>query len=96
MQMIGKSCNNPLQNIWINPSAFMIPRDGKHPGIIMELKSGTGLSEEALETLSVEALHQINCKRYDTDMRNDGIENILKLGIAFSGKIVKIHANELI
>lgn len=74
----------------------MIPRDGKHPGIIMELKSGTGLSEEALETLSVEALHQINCKRYDADMRNDGIENILKLGIAFSGKIVKIHANELI
>ncbi|MBP3476990.1 MAG: AAA family ATPase [Lachnospiraceae bacterium] len=68
----------------------MIPRDGKHPGIIMELKSETGLSEEELEALSSEALDQINDKRYDAEMRGDGVESILKLGIAFSGKKVKI------
>lgn len=68
----------------------LIPRDGLHPGIIMELKSKTGLSEEELEVLSEEALKQINVKRYDEEMRNDGIESILKLGIAFSGKKVKI------
>ena len=68
----------------------LVPRDVKYPGIIMELKSETGLSEESLEALSAEALEQINEKRYDAEMRNDGIENILKLGIAFSGKKVKI------
>lgn len=68
----------------------LIPRDGKHPGIIMELKSETGLNEEELKALSAEALNQINDKRYDTEMRSDGVESILKLGIAFSGKKVKV------
>lgn len=68
----------------------LIPRDGKHPGIIMELKSEPGLNEEELKALSAEALNQINDKRYDTEMRSDGVESILKLGIAFSGKKVKI------
>lgn len=69
----------------------LIPRDGKHPGIIMELKSENGLNEEELKALSAEALNQINDKRYDTEMRSDGVESILKLGIAFSGKKVKIR-----
>lgn len=68
----------------------LIPRDGKYPGIIMELKSETGLNEEELNVLSAEALDQINDKRYDAEMRSDGVESILKLGIAFSGKKVKI------
>lgn len=69
----------------------LIPRDGKHPGIIMELRSENGLNEEELKALSAEALNQINDKRYDTEMRSDGVESILKLGIAFSGKKVKIR-----
>lgn len=69
----------------------LIPRDGKHPGIIMELKSENGLNEEELKALSAEALNQINDKRYGTEMRSDGAESILKLGIAFSGKKVKIR-----
>jgi hypothetical protein len=68
----------------------LIPRDRKHPGIIMELKAETGLNEEELKALSAEALDQINDKRYDAEMRSDGVESILKLGIAFSGKKVKI------
>lgn len=68
----------------------LFPRDKKYPGIIMELESETGLSDEALKELSVKAFHQINDKRYDAGMRNDGIDNILKLGIAFSGKKVSI------
>lgn len=68
----------------------LIPRDRKYPGIIMELKSETGLSDMELENLSMEALDQINDKRYDAEMRNDGIKNILKLGIAFSGKKISI------
>ena len=43
-----------------------------------------------LERLAEEALHQMKNKRYDTEMREEGIGKILKFGIAFSGKKVKI------
>ena len=57
----------------------------------MELKSESGLGDEALEELSIKALEQIHYKRYDLEMRCDGINDILMLGIAFSGKKVKMR-----
>jgi hypothetical protein len=71
----------------------MIPRENRHPGIIMELKWKGSLTADVLEKLAEEALDQIDKKRYDAEMREDGIENILKLGIAFSGKTVSIKTN---
>ena len=41
--------------------------------------------------LSAEALDQINDKGYDTEMREEGVTQIIKFGIAFSGKRVKIR-----
>ena len=70
----------------------LIPREKKYPGIIMELKWESGLDEEALLALSDEALAQIDDKRYAAEMDYDNVEKILKLGIAFSGKKVKIKA----
>ena len=70
----------------------LIPRVKKYPGIIMELKWKSGLKEDELESLSMDALAQIDEKRYDLEMKEDGIENIIKLGIAFSGKNVIINA----
>ena len=70
----------------------LIPRESKYPGIIMELKWKNGIDDELLEKLSWEALNQINDKKYDFEMSSDGIENILKLGIAFSGKKVRVKA----
>ena len=70
----------------------LIPRESKYPGIIMELKWKRGLDDESLEKLAGEALKQINDKKYDFEMSSDGVETILKLGIAFSGKKVKIKA----
>lgn len=66
------------------------PRAKKYPGIIMELKWKKGLDANALEMLADEALIQIDGKGYDFEMREEGIENILKLGIAFSGKEIRI------
>ncbi len=68
----------------------LIPRENQYPGIIMELKWKSGLDEDALETLSEAALAQIDDKRYDSEMRENGVDRILKLGVAFSGKKVKI------
>jgi hypothetical protein len=72
----------------------LLPREKKYPGIMMELKWKKGLDEDALEALAEEARAQIDDKRYDFEMREEGIENILKLGIAFSGKKVKIRTEE--
>ena len=69
----------------------MIPRDPKYPGIIMELKSEKRLNDKALETLSFEALKQIDDRGYDNELKAEGVINILKLGIAFSGKKVIIR-----
>lgn len=68
----------------------LIPRNKKYSGIIIELKSKGGLNEAELEKLSETALEQINSNRYSTEMEKDGIINILKMGIAFSGKKMKI------
>lgn len=68
----------------------LFPREKKYPGIIMELKWKKGLETDALDALAKEALIQIDSKRYDHEMREDGVEDILKLGIAFSGKEIRI------
>lgn len=68
----------------------LIPREKKYPGIIMELKWKKGLDSEGLEVLAEEALVQINSKRYDLEMKEEGMEVILKLGIGFSGKKVRM------
>lgn len=57
----------------------------------MELKWKSNLDDKALEQLSQEALSQIDEKKYDAEMRQEKIGKILKLGIAFSGKKVKIQ-----
>lgn len=68
----------------------LLPREKKYPGIIMELKWKSGLEKDELEELSSEALSQIDEKRYDLELKEDGIDNVIKLGIAFSGKKVVI------
>ena len=69
----------------------MLPRENKYPGMIMELKWGKDLSDEELDTLSAEALNQINENAYDTEMKEERIPDIIKFGIAFSGKKLKIR-----
>ncbi len=68
----------------------MIPREKKYPGIILELKWEKNLGKASLESLAGDALEQIDKLRYDSEMKEDGIENILKFGIAFSGKKVSV------
>ena len=68
----------------------LIPREKKYPGIIMELKWKKGLDSKGLEVLAEEALVQINSKRYDLEMKEEGMEVIIKLGIGFSGKKVRM------
>lgn len=64
----------------------LIPREKRYPGIILELKWKEKLSDVELEKWSNEALKQIGELRYDSEMKEDGITEILKFGIAFRGR----------
>ena len=60
------------------------------PGILIELKAEKNCSDEKLKKLSEAALHQINDKKYDTELTLAGVKTIYKYGVAFSGKRVEI------
>ena len=69
----------------------LIPRTNCYPGILIELKWKRRLEAEALDALAEEALDQIDQKRYDSEMKAVGIKDIMKFGIAFSGKRIRIR-----
>lgn len=69
----------------------LIPRTNCYPGILIELKWKRRLEAEALDALAEEALDQIDQKRYDSEMKAVGIKDIMKFGIVFSGKRVRIR-----
>ncbi len=60
----------------------LFPKTSKYPSIIMEFKWGSNLNSDTLDKLAEDALHQITEKRYDLEMTEIGVSNILKLGIA--------------
>jgi len=68
----------------------MRPTMKKLPGILIELKAGKNCSDEELKELAAAALKQINDKKYDEELRSSGVDNIIKYGVAFSGKNVAV------
>ena len=68
----------------------LCPKDGKLPGILIELKAAKDYPEDKLKELSETALKQINDRKYDAELTVKGVRNILKYGVAFSGKRVMI------
>ena len=68
---------------------FLIePKNKSKRAFIMEFKSTD--SVEKLEEISKEALEQIEDKKYDISLKQNGIKEITFIGIAFCGKQIKI------
>ena len=68
---------------------FLIePKNKSKRAFIMEFKSTD--SVEKLEEVSKEALEQIEAKKYDVSLKQNGIKEITFIGIAFCGKQIKI------
>ena len=63
----------------------LIPKNKEIPGFLFELKHAKKDTED-LQALAEEALNQIEMKKYDTELRSFGVEEIVKIGIAFHGK----------
>lgn len=68
----------------------LMPKKVGLPGILIELKLKRDIDEDELRRLSKDALEQMNDKKYDIQMRAEGISSIYKYGVAFSGKKVEI------
>ena len=68
---------------------FLIePKNKSKRAFIMEFKSTDNI--EKLEEVSKEALKQIEGKKYDISLKQNGIKEITYIGIAFCGKEIKI------
>ena len=67
------------------------PKDKSKTGFIFEFKVAE--SEETLEKKAEEALNQIEEKRYDTSMIEEGVKNITKIGMAFYKKKICMLTN---
>ena len=68
---------------------FLIePKNKSKRAFIMEFKSTD--SVQKLEEVSKEALQQIEDKKYDISLKQNGIKEITYVGIAFCGKQIKI------
>ncbi len=68
------------------------PRNKNDNGIIIELKLAD--DNKNLEEVCLNALKQIKDKEYYQTLNNQGVNHILKYGIAFRGKEVKILYSE--
>ena len=65
------------------------PKNKTKRAFIMEFKATD--SVENLEEISKEALRQIEDKKYDVSLKQNGVKDITYLGIAFCGKQIKIE-----
>ncbi len=70
----------------------LYPESKSVPGFIFEFKHSKSDTED-LDGLAKQALQQIEERKYDTQMKADGIVDIVKVGIAFRGKHAVIKAN---
>ena len=68
----------------------MIPIKSNEKAYLMEFKISK--TEKIMTLKAEEALKQIDEKKYDTRLKARGIKNILKIGIAFYGKKVKVFS----
>ena len=65
------------------------PKNKAKRAYIMEFKSTDNI--EKLEEVSKEALEQIENKKYDVSLKQNGVKDITYMGIAFCGKQIKIE-----
>lgn len=69
---------------------MIIPKDVSKFGIIIEFKKIDELSKESVEEAAKNALKQIKEKKYESELLEREINNIIKLAIVFKNKDVEI------
>ena len=65
------------------------PKNKNGVGYILEIKAAK--KSKRISNLAKKAYNQIEEKKYETELKRRGITDIVKIGIAFKGKIVEFH-----
>ncbi|MGL5348987.1 MAG: AAA family ATPase [Cetobacterium sp.] len=65
------------------------PKDKRNFGLIFEFKIG---DKNSIHDKAKEALTQIDEKKYDISMKNNGVSKVIKIGMAFNSKDVAIES----
>lgn len=68
----------------------LMPKKQSFPGVLMELKYEKSCGEDRLTFLAESALDQMELRKYDEEMKRQGVAEIVEYGVAFSGKKVEI------
>ena len=71
----------------------LMPLTKGMPGFIFEFKH-TKDEHTDLSALADSALQQIEAKKYDTELRDNGVNSIIRIGIAFRGKSAVVRRGE--
>ena len=66
----------------------LTPKDRSEAGYIFEFKVVE--SQEEMEKGLDQALEQIKSKKYDINMKNEGVNEIIHIGMVFCGKLVDV------
>ena len=69
---------------------MLIPKDTSKLGIIMEFKKIDDFMRKSIEKGIEEALNQIEENKYEAELRERNVSNILKLAIVFKGKKIEV------
>ena len=68
----------------------LMPKSKTLPGIIIEVKSVNTKENADLRALAKQAITQIQQRKYATELKSQGVNDILLYGIAFKGKQVEL------
>ena len=73
---------------------MIIPKDPSKIGIIIEFKKIDYFLDDTIDEATKEALNQIEDKKYETELLEKGVNDIIKLAIVFKGKEIKVTKGE--
>ena len=84
------SIKSNIEERYGRKDVLMFPLNKLKPGFIFEFKISEIDNNKSMEKAADEALNQIKDRKYETEMKQRKIKEILHLGIAFNGKKVKV------
>lgn len=65
-------------------------QDRNKKAYILEFKNEYTSSKATAEEAAKEALQQIESRRYEEGIKNTGVKDVLKIGLGFKGKELKL------
>lgn len=69
---------------------MLIPLDPTRKGVVIEFKAADKADARNLEAAADAALGQIEAMRYEVELKERGIRDIVKIGIAIAGKSIRV------